>query len=186
MFRVFCGRTRTPVSASSRRATAVGYASCWPIRDAVYRKLRLGEGVSGGMSEADFRAAHILSDTEDDKADALYIPSVVVLDHLTYKGRYRAAVLQCALLEHIRTFCVTRVPNRSLWLFVVCFTDEGENLTRRIGENLNVIEPAGFLTIYGERKPFYEVRINGRDWDRLVDRVEGKLFRSMFSAAKKG
>jgi hypothetical protein len=163
----------------------VGYASCWPIRKDVYDRLRLGEGVPGGMSEPDLSAEHVLSDTEIEKAEVLFIPAVAVLGRETYKGKYRAAVLACEFLQHVKkTYAPAVAANGGIKLFLVGFTKEGQRMTERLAGHLDLNQPTGFLTIYDKKVPFYEKFISRADWERAFEGVEGRLFRSLFAAQR--
>ncbi|HEY7645524.1 MAG TPA: hypothetical protein VH858_10865 [Hyphomicrobiales bacterium] len=164
----------------------VGYASCWPIRKDVYDRLRLGEGVPGGMSEADIAAEHVLADTEIERAEVLFIPAVAVLGRETYKGKYRAAVLACEFLQHMKkTYAPAVKTMGGIKLFLVGFTPEGQRMTERLAGHLDLNKPTGFLTLYDkEQVPFYEKFISRADWERAFDGIEGRLLRSLFAAQR--
>jgi hypothetical protein len=159
----------------------VGYASCWPITDEAYERLRLGEDDPQGMSESALTASDVLSDWEIDKTKVLYIPSIAVLNRRSYEGRKRAAVLICSFLQHIKTV-YRPVADRgcTIKLFIVGFTEEGQKLTRRMAGHLGLHTPSGYLTLYGKQVPFYETIIFPADWDHTVAKVEGAVFRALF------
>jgi hypothetical protein len=159
----------------------VGYASCWPIRKEVYERLRLGESDPSGISEAEITAGDVLSDMEIDQAEVLFVPGIAVLDRHTFKGRERAAVLTCAFLHHVRTTYRPAIQQgRPVKLFIVGFTSEGQKLTAKMVGHLGLNTPTGYITLYGERVPFYETNIYPADWDTVVEKVEGALFRALF------
>jgi len=159
----------------------VGYASCWPITKEAYERLRLGEGDPRGMSESALTASDVLSDMEIDKTEVLYIPSIAVLDRRSYEGRKRASVLICSFLQHIRTvYRPIADKGRTIRLFIVGFTAEGQKLTGRMAGHLGLHSPTGYLTLYEKEVPFYETLIFPTEWDYTVAKVEGAVFRSLF------
>jgi hypothetical protein len=159
----------------------VGYASCWPITKEAYERLRLGEGDPKGMSESALTAGDVLSDTEIDKTEVLYIPSIAVLDRHSYEGRKRAAVLICSFLQHIRTvYRPVADKGRTIRLFIVGFTAEGQKLTGRMAGHLGLHSPSGYLTLYEKEVPYYEALIFPAEWDHTVAKVEGAVFRALF------
>jgi hypothetical protein len=165
----------------------VGYASCWPIPAVIYNKLRLGEGVEGGMSEADFKAEHILSDAEIGQAEVIFIPAVAVLDRETYAGKFRAAVLASEFIRHLKmTFDPTVSAKGGITIFLVGFSKQGQKMTERLAGHLGLDKPTGFLTIYGEQdKPFYEKYLPQGEWEKALDRILARLFRALYSGEER-
>jgi hypothetical protein len=160
--------------------TLVGYASCWPISREVYERLRLGEDDPNGLSEKDFGPEHILKDSQIDETEVLFIPGVAVLEPDSYRGKFRAAVLACEWVHHIKKTFAGVVTKRELWIFIVGFTKQGQAMTKRMAAHLGLDQPSGYLKLYGERVPFFEQRIRPEDWENTIDRVEGRLFRAMY------
>jgi hypothetical protein len=165
----------------------VGYASCWPIPAAIYNRLRLGEGVEGGMSEAEFQAEHILSDAEIGKAEVIFIPAVAVLDRETYAGKFRAAVLAGEFVRHLKmTYDQTVSARGGITIFLVGFSKQGQKMTERLAGHLGLDKPTGFLTIYGEQdKPFYEKYLLHGEWEKALDRILARLFRALYSGEER-
>ena len=168
-------------TSSDSRGRLVGFASCFPLRAGIYNRLRLGEGVPGGLSEPDICADHVLADADYAETEVLFIPGVAVLDRGTFRGKVRAAALACDFVEHIKdTYTPAVRANGGITIFLVGLTTEGRRMTGKLAGHLGLSQPAGFLTIYGEKDvPFFEGYVPFAEWERSLDRIPNKVFEDL-------
>jgi hypothetical protein len=159
----------------------VGSAECWPVTKGTLERLKLGEGIEGGLSEEDFQLGDLLSDREIDKTEAIYIPSVVVKDAGTPAGLHRAGSLMLKFLPYIQeTFRQAAINQNGLTIFIICFTDEGTAMTEKIAKFFRMDKPTSDLIIYGKRRTYYEIRIPAEKWNSSFDLSRIKWAESAF------
>lgn len=53
-------------------------------------------------------------------------------------------------------------------------------MTERIAGHLDLREPTGFLTLYGEVVPFYEKYLKRSTWRRALEGIEGRIIQSLY------
>jgi hypothetical protein len=143
----------------NRDKKVIGYASFWPVRDAIAHEL-----MAGRMTDSDLKAEHILKEEEITAANYAVIPGFGILPEYENIFGIASLSLKRSLIRMIAKHYLMSV-DRSMVLIGFGFTDNGINWLEKLE-----FEPSGGQADYGDGRPIpiYKKRIDLADLAKAV------------------
>jgi hypothetical protein len=139
----------------------VGFASIWPLDDAVAKDM-----MEGKITENQIKSEHILPDTRNADANFALIPAIGVLDYKSEQGPRRALKLMYAFRRFIQQEFF-KDPNRSMTVLAVGFSPHGVKWCDGLQMESKTMIPYAD----GTSHPLYAKRITAGDVEHWFEKA---------------